>query len=81
MLFAGWILKKHLVLLEQFDELNEKVDACLEVVDHSHSKLSKLLKTPVLFDDPIVVEMVQSAKAARDSLLFTANKLAEPNEE
>jgi hypothetical protein len=75
-----WLLRKHLDLLENFDSLNEKIENSLDAVESSCKNLSKLLKTPVLFDDPIVVEMVQNAKNARNALLATIDRLA-PNDE
>jgi hypothetical protein len=77
----AWLLKKYFVLLDQFDSLNEKMDECLETVEFSHNRLSKLLKNNMLFDDPVAVEMVQNVKNARDSLRIVANKIVSTDEE
>jgi len=71
----GWLIRKHLSLLEKFDTIVEQVEESLDVIDSSYNRMTNLLETPVLLDDPIVVELVQSAKNAKDSLLLVANKI------
>jgi len=71
----GWLIRKHLSLLEKFDTIVEQVEESLDVIDSSYSRMANLLETPVLLDDPVVVELVQSAKNAKDSLLLVANKI------
>ena len=71
----GWLTRKHLSLLEKFDTIVEQVEESLYVIDSSYSRMANLLETPVLLDDPVVVELVQSAKNAKDSLLLVANKI------
>lgn len=75
------IIKRHLKTVEDFDDLNDRIEASLDVLDQNYSRLSKLLETPVLFDDPIAVEMVQTAKSARDSMLVVANVITQKSEE
>jgi len=71
----AWLVKKHLSLLEKFDTVTEQVEESLDIIDASYNRMANLLETPVLLDDPIVVELVQSAKNAKDSLLLVANKI------
>jgi hypothetical protein len=71
----GWLIRKHLSLLEKFDTIVEQVEESLDMIDSSYSRMANLLETPVLLDDPVVVELVQSAKNAKDSLLLVANKI------
>lgn len=75
------LVKKHLRTLEEFDDLNNRVEASLDVLDQNYARLSKLLETPVLFDDPIAIEMVQTAKSARDSMLVVANVVTQKSDE
>ena len=77
----SFLAKKHLEMLEKFDNLNDKIEESLDILDENYGKLSKLLETPVLFDDPIAVEMVQTAKNARDSILVVANAITNQEEE
>lgn len=71
----AWLIKKHLSLLEKFDTIVEQIEESLDVIDSSYGRMANLLETPVLLDDPIVVELLQSAKNAKDSLLVAANKI------
>lgn len=76
-----WLVKRQLRLIEKLEDINEKVEESLDVLDQSYARLSKLLETPVLFDDPIVVEMIESAKSARDAILVVANNIVEKEED
>ena len=71
----AWLVRKHLGLLEKFDNVVEQIEESLDVIDSSYNRVANLLETPVLLDDPIVVELVQSAKNTKDSLLLIANKI------
>jgi len=71
----AWLVRKHLGLLEKFDNVVEQIEESLDVIDSSYNRMANLLETPVLLDDPIVVELVQSAKNTKDSLLLIANKI------
>jgi hypothetical protein len=71
----AWLVRKHLGLLEKFDNVVEQIEESLDVIDSSYNRMANLLETPVLLDDPIVVELVQSAKNTKDSLLLVANKI------
>ena len=62
-------------VLDQMEELTESVEESLDILDFSYGKMSKLLETPVAVDDPVAVELVQSAKSARDAMLVVANKI------
>ena len=81
MIVIYWLVKRQLRLIEKLEDINEKVEESLDVLDQSYARLSKLLETPVLFDDPIVVEMIESAKSARDAILVVANNIVEKEED
>jgi hypothetical protein len=72
-------------MLEQFEDLTERVEESLDVLDYSYGRMTKLLENPVAFDDPIAIELVQSAKNARDAMLVVANNVVneklQPNNE
>jgi len=76
-----WLVRKNLRVIDALEEVNDRIEESLDILDNSYAKLSKLLETPVLFDDPVVVEMVESAKSARDAILVVANKIVEQEEE
>jgi|688.fasta_scaffold05770_25 hypothetical protein len=79
------LVKRHMQTLEQFEDLTERIEESLDVLDFSYGRMTKLLETPVAFDDPIAVELVQSAKNARDAMLLVANNIVneklQPNNE
>jgi len=75
------LARRHAELLDSTEENVEKVEECLDTLDENYAKMSKFLETPVLFDDPIAIEFVQTAKNARDSLLIVANRLVTEKEE
>lgn len=75
------LARRHSALLDEAEETVESVEECLDTLDQNYSKMSKFLETPVLFDDPIVMEFVQSAKDSRDALLVVANRLVAEREE
>jgi hypothetical protein len=61
--------------IDQLEDLTEKIEESLDVLDYSYGRMSKLLETPVAFDDPVAIELVQSAKNARDAMLLVANNI------
>lgn len=80
-----FLAKRHMQMLEQFEDLTERVEESLDVLDYSYGRMTKLLENPVAFDDPIAIELVQSAKNARDAMLVVANNVVneklQPNNE
>ena len=76
-----WLVRRQLQLIDKIEDTNDRIEESLDILDGSYNKLSKLLETPVLFDDPIVVEMVDSAKLARDAILVVANNIVEQEED
>lgn len=76
-----WLVRRQLDLIDKLQDVNDRIEESLDVLDRSYARLSKLLETPVLFDDPVVVEMVDSAKSARDAILVVANNIVEQEED
>lgn len=70
--------KKSLKLIEKMDEIGAQIEESLDILDDCYGDVSKHLKSPVLFDDPVVITMVNDVKRARDAMLLVANKLTEP---
>jgi len=71
-------IKRLLISLEKIDDLTSQVEESLDIIDSTYASISKFLNTPVLFDDPVVVGMVNDVKKAKKALLLVANKLANP---
>lgn len=76
-----WLVRRQLALIDKLQDINDRVEESLDILDQSYARMSKLLETPVLFDDPVVVEMVDSAKSARDAILVVANNIVEQEED
>jgi hypothetical protein len=72
------MIKKTMLTLEKMDEISKQVEESLDIIDDSYKKVSRHLKSPVLFDDPVVVEMIKDVKNAREAMLLVANKIVEP---
>ena len=76
-----FLVRRQNYLLDDAEQTVESVEECLDILDQNYKKMSKFLETPVLFDDPIAMEFVQSAKDSRDALLVVANRLVAEREE
>jgi len=70
--------KKSLKLMEKIDEIGAQVEESLDMIDESYQDVSKHLKSPVLFDDPVVTMMIKDVKNAREAMLLIANKIVIP---
>ena len=70
--------KRSLTLIEKMDDISLQIEESLDIIDESYSSVSKHLKSPVLFDDPVVTSMIRDVKKARDAMLIIANKVTEP---
>jgi len=74
------MIKKSLKLVEQIDEIGSQIEESLDIIDKSYQDVSRHLKSPVLFDDPVVISMVKDVKNAREAMLLIANKVIVPFE-
>jgi hypothetical protein len=72
------LLKRTMIAFEKLDEVSNQIEESLDVIDDSYRRISRHLKSPVLFDDPVVIEMVKDVKNAKEAMLIVANKIAEP---
>ncbi|MEY4096788.1 MAG: hypothetical protein RLZZ102_473 [Pseudomonadota bacterium] len=70
--------KKSLKLMEKIDEIGAQIEESLDVIDESYQDVSRHLKSPVLFDDPVVTMMIKDVKNAREAMLLVANKIVIP---
>ena len=66
--------------IETLDEVTSQIEESLDIIDESYSNLSRHLKSPVMFDDPAIVSMINDVKKSRQSLLLIANKISSPFE-
>ena len=71
-------LRRLLSLSEKLDDVSEQIEESLDLIDDCYSDVSRHLKSPVLFDDPVVITMINDVKRSRDAMLLIANKMTEP---
>lgn len=71
-------LRRSLTLVEKMDDISVQVEESLDIINDAYSSVSRHLESPVLFDDPVVVAMINDVKNARDAMLLVANKVVEP---
>jgi len=74
------VTKRSLKLVEKLDEIGTQVEESLDIIDESYKSVSKHLKSPVLFDDPVVTTMIKDVKNSREAMLLIANKIMIPFE-
>lgn len=68
-------VKKNLELLEKLEDLSEQVEESLDLLDVYHQKIDIISKTEVMFDDPIVKNLLDNISGCKDAVLLIANKL------
>lgn len=70
--------RKSMDLAEKLDEVSVQIEESLDIIDEAYADVSRHLKSPVLFDDPVVVTMIKDVKRARNAMLLIANKVSGP---
>tara|TARA_B100000214_G_scaffold366991_1_gene336612 strand:+ start:720 stop:1019 length:300 start_codon:yes stop_codon:yes gene_type:complete len=61
--------------------VEDSVSESLDVLDQRYQRISKILEIPLFFDSPQVRQVVNDIQACRDTILMTANKIANLEEE
>lgn len=78
-LLLGYLLyistKKNLELMEMIDDVDEKVENCLDVLDACHQSFDLKLKMEVFTDEPVVKDLIQDIKNAKESVYLIAKSL------
>ena len=70
-------IKKNFELSDKLDTIAERVEICLDTLDECQMRIDKKSKLEVFYDDPVVKELIQDMKIARDSVIFVAKDLYE----
>ena len=68
-------------LTRKLEELGTQVETSLDVLDKCYASLSETASTPVLYDDPIVRQLLNEVNNARDAILNIANNLVSFDDE
>lgn len=68
-------IRKNIELLEKLEEVGAQIEESLDILDEYHQRIDIASKTDVMFDDPIVKNLLSDITGCRDAVLLVANKL------
>jgi uncharacterized protein YjgD (DUF1641 family) len=68
-------IRKNIELLDKLEDLGEQIEESLDILDEYHQKIDIASKTDVMFDDPVVKNLLTDISGCRDAVLLVANKL------
>jgi hypothetical protein len=68
-------LKKNLEFMDKLEELSEVVYNCVDVLEQQHRTIEEKTKIEVFSDEPIIKDLVEDMKIARNSVLKVAKVL------
>ena len=80
-------VKKNLELIETLEDLSELMGSCTQDLDYCYKRIDRKLKLELLSDDPIVKELVEDMRQARQAVASISERLTnekenfEPDEE
>lgn len=56
-------------------KLEEEIEESLDILDGMFNEMAQLLEVPVVYDDPIVRQVVDVMKRLKQTILVIANKI------
>ena len=62
-------------MLNKLEEMGIQIEESLDILDEYHQKIDIASKTDVMFDDPVVKNLLNDISGCRDAVLIIANKL------
>jgi len=65
-------VKKNLYFQNRIEEINDKLEESLDVLDEVYQRIVEKTKLEVLSDEPVVRELAEDLKISRDSVLHAA---------
>ena len=68
-------VQRSLALQDTLNTAADQTEESLDILDGCYGRLSRLAATPVLYDDPIVKEVIFEMKTAKEAVLLVANKM------
>ncbi len=68
-------IRQNLALNDKIEELVDQVEESLDVLDEVHRRISRIAETPVVFDDPVVKQLMTDVKYAKHAILLVANMI------
>jgi hypothetical protein len=73
--------RRNLQLIDKLDEVGDQVDESLEVLNECYGRIARTADTPVMSDEPLIRELMNDIRLARDAVLLVANKLVSFDQE
>ena len=55
--------------------LEDQVEESLDIIDECYRKIFNASQIPVLYDEPVIKELINDIKTSREALLLIANKI------
>ena len=71
-------LKLNLQYSEKFEEIKERTEESLDVLDTCYQRAAAKAQLDIMSDEPVVQEFVSDIKLSRDAILLVANLIVEP---
>jgi len=68
-------IRKNFELIDLLEETNEQIEIAIETLNHYYKRIEKKNKLELFSDDPIVRELVEDMKHARQAILLISEKL------
>ena len=68
-------VQRNLAYIEKIDELQEAIQASLDILVEQHEAILEKSKIEIFSDEPVVKELVRDIAIARDSVLVVAKIL------
>jgi predicted PurR-regulated permease PerM len=66
---------RNIDMLNKLEEMGIQIEESLDILDEYHQKIDIASKTDVMFDDPVVKNLLNDISGCRDAVLIIANKL------
>lgn len=70
-----YLVNKNLMLNDQRELLIDQIENSLDMLDSCYAEIAKSLEHPIVFDDPIVKQVVNSLINAKNVILAIANNI------
>lgn len=73
--FLALSVIRNIDMLNKLEEMGIQIEESLDILDEYHQKIDIASKTDVMFDDPVVKNLLNDISGCRDAVLVIANKL------
>jgi len=80
--YGVYVTRKNLQLNDQREDLVDQIETSLDILDSCYSRLAHHAEIPVLSDEPIIQDVINDMKRAKNAVMQVASLVATyaPNE-